>query len=120
MRDVSIRERRCFMSTIPRLAGVLTLAALLTGLSNAGFAAGASAAEGSTLQRAERAASGVAGKVDKAVLASERAVKRGARAAERGIEHGVKAANRGADRVGAKVGLPPGSAPTGKGPQAQN
>jgi len=93
------------------------LIAILFGSSSACLAAGA--ASGSTLQRVERAASAAATDVDKAVVKTENAVKRGARKADHAIERGVKAANRGVDRVGAKVGLPPGSAPTGRAAAGQ-
>ncbi|GMV47671.1 MAG: hypothetical protein AMXMBFR66_30690 [Pseudomonadota bacterium] len=91
-----------------RLSGA---AAALLGLLVAA-AAGANPVQ--TVEKgAEKAASAVSGTVKKV----EKAVKRGARKAEGAIEHGVGAANAGADKVGAKAGLPPGSASAAKAAQ---
>lgn len=63
-----------------------------------------------TGKKAHEAASGVVTKVEKAV-------KQGARKTGEAIERGVKAANRGVDKVGAKAGLPAGSASAAKAAQ---
>ena len=110
------------MNTILKTA--LTLSAMLILLSHA------QAGSNEPAESTAGTASGVVGKVEKAVVRGAKAaasgiehgvkaaasgIERGAKAAARGIEHGAKATASAAGRVANKVGGSPASSPaTGK------